>query len=201
MTLLGLTQRVVVEPSQGERRDALDQRWQQFLAAAEMAAVALPNDPVLATRLADQAGVAGIVLTGGDDLVEYGGTAPERDATERALLAFARARKKPLLGICRGMQAIQHVFGVRLHSGAGHVATPHEIVADGVARTVNSFHCLMTTSSVPELAAWARAPDGVIEAIRHTSERISGIMWHPERNSPFDPLDIEFFRSFFGART
>jgi len=201
MILLGLTQRVIVEPNHGERRDSLDQRWQQFLATARIAAVALPNDPALATQLAVQTRVAGILLTGGDDLVQYGGTAPERDATERALLAFARSRKIPLLGVCRGMQAIQHAFGVRLHSSDGHVATLHQIVADGVARTVNSFHCLMTTSTVPELTAWAKASDGAIEAIRHKSECISGIMWHPERNAPFDPLDIAYFRSFFGART
>ena len=199
MILLGLTQRVVIDPRHGERRDALDQRWAQFLAAMGMAAIALPNNPELATRLVEHSGVAGIVLTGGDDLVEYGGRAPERDATERALLQWAQSCKTPLLGICRGMQAIQHVHGIRLQRGEGHVGRSHEIAIDGRTRSVNSYHNLMAMDSVPELPVWATAKDGAIEAIRHRSERVAGIMWHPERNTPFDPLDIEFFRTFFGA--
>lgn len=199
MILLGLTQRVVIDPRHGERRDALDQRWPRFLGTLGMAAIALPNDPQLATNLAEHAGVAGIVLTGGDDLVEYGGQAPERDATERVLLQWAQSRNAPLLGICRGMQAIQHAHGVRLQRGEGHVGRSHEIAIDGRTRSVNSYHNLMARDSVPELMVWATAKDGVIEAIRHRSERLAGIMWHPERNTPFDPLDIDFFRTFFGA--
>jgi N5-(cytidine 5'-diphosphoramidyl)-L-glutamine hydrolase len=189
----------MVDARYSERRDALDQRWAQFLAAAGMAGVALPNAPELAAQLADRSGIAGIVLTGGDDLAEYGGQAPERDATERTLLQWSQQRKKPLLGICRGMQAIQHVHGVRLHQGEGHVAQTHYILIDGRNRSVNSYHNLVARDSVADLPVWALAPDGAIEAIRHRNLRLAGIMWHPERNTPFDPLDIEFFRSFFGA--
>lgn len=199
MILLGLTQRVMVDPRHGERRDALDLRWAQFLDAADMAAVALPNSPETAVRLAERAGVGGIVLTGGDDLVEYGGQAPERDATERSLLQWAKSRNKPLLGVCRGMQALQHAHGVKLQQAAGHVVRAHEIVIDGRSRQVNSYHNLMARDSVPDLPVWALAGDGAIEAVRHRSLRMAGIMWHPERNTPFDPLDIEFFRTFFGA--
>ena len=199
MILLGLTQRVVVDPHHFERRDALDQRWAQCLAAINMAVVALPNDPQLAVGLAEHTGVTGIVLTGGDDLVEYGGQAPERDTTERALLQWGESRKTPLLGICRGMQAIQHAHGVRLQRVEGHVGRLHGIAIDGRTRSVNSYHNLMAMESVPELEVWATAPDGAVEAVRHRSGRLAGIMWHPERNSPFDPLDLEFFRIFFGV--
>ena len=198
--LLALTQRVVVDPLHGERRDALDQRWPDFLATAGMVPIALPNDPAIAVDLVERVGAAGIVLTGGDDLVEYGGAAPERDATERALLALAQSRGTPLLGVCRGMQAIQHMFGVRLHRCSGHVATMHEVIADGIPRSVNSFHELVAASSVPELNVWATGPGNAVEAIRHRDLRIAGIMWHPERNTPFDLRDIEFFRSFFGVQ-
>ena len=199
MILLGLTQRVMVDPRHGERRDALDQRWISFLAASGMAGIALPNAAESAIMLAERAGVAGVVLTGGDDLVEYGGRAPERDNTERALLQWAQARDKPLLGVCRGMQAIQHAHGIRLQQGEGHVALTHEILIDGHTRTVNSYHNLMARDSVPELPVWAKTADGTVEAVRHSRLHMAGIMWHPERNTPFDPLDIEFFRTFFGA--
>jgi putative glutamine amidotransferase len=44
--------------------------------------------------------VGGIVLTGGNDLTAYGGDAPDRDATETALLDFAERRNLPVLGVC-----------------------------------------------------------------------------------------------------
>jgi len=200
MTLIGITQRVVVDPAHGERRDALDQRWHRFLAAARISAIPLANNADLAQETADTIGVAGIILSGGDDLVEYGGDAPERDATERKLIAWARSRKVPILGVCRGMQAVQHFFGVRLRRGNGHVTPAHDIVADGMARTVNSYHNFMTTDTVPELEVWARAGDGEVEAIRHPKERIAGIMWHPERCSLFDSADIAYIAAFFGAQ-
>lgn len=200
MKLVGITQRVVVDPRHGERRDALDQRWPLFLAACGLAAVPLPNRSEFAIRLAGELDLSGIVFTGGDDLVAYGGDAPERDATEAALLAWARARKHPLLGVCRGMQAIQHGFGVRLERVQGHVATLHTVSAEGAPREVNSYHNYAAKQSAPELAAWAHATDGNIEAVRHRSENIVGVMWHPERNSPFDARDIELFQSFFGAK-
>ena len=199
--LLALTQRVVVDPVHGERRDALDQRWPRFLATAAMAAVALPNDPAIAVDLVVRLRASGIVLTGGDDLVEYGGSAPERDETERALLALAQSRGTPLLGVCRGMQAIQHMFGVRLQRCSGHTATMHEVIANGAPRIVNSFHELVATASVPELTIWATGPGNAVEAIRHRDQPITGIMWHPERNTPGDLRDIEFFQTFFGGRS
>ena len=48
-----------------------------------------------------------MVLTGGNDLAALGGDAPERDATENALLDAAESRRLPVIGVCRGMQVIQ----------------------------------------------------------------------------------------------
>lgn len=201
MSLVGLTQRVVIDPNHGERRDALDQRWPLFLAAAGLGAVALPNEASLAVKLADKTGVSGIILTGGGDLADYGGDAPERDAAEVALLAWAHARKIPVMGVCRGMQAIQHKFGVRLHRIEGHVTASHPAVVEGARRDVNSFHNFATRETAPELEIWAHALDDSVEAIRHRTEKVSGIMWHPERCAPFDENDLKLFASFLGAST
>jgi putative glutamine amidotransferase len=76
MRTIGLTQRVTVVPEYGERRDALDQRWSDFLSACGYLPVPLPNRPHTAVALAQAAGVGGILLTGGNDPVVLGGDAP-----------------------------------------------------------------------------------------------------------------------------
>ena len=199
MKIVGITQRVVVAPKHGERRDALDQRWPQFLAAVGVAGVPLPNVPHLAVRLASELEVAGLVLTGGNDLAAYGGDAPERDATEAALIEWARSRSTPLMGVCRGMQVILHGFGAALERAEGHVTPSHSILVDGEPRNVNSYHNFVARKAVPMLRVWGTAWDGSIEAIRHDSEPILGVMWHPERAEPFEPRDLAMFRAFFGV--
>jgi len=62
----------------------------------------------------------------------------------------------------------------------------------------NSYHSLGSRKSAEELLVEARAEDGVIEAVRHSSKKIYGMMWHPERNSPFEKSDVALFHVFFG---
>lgn len=47
-----VSQRVDVVASYGERRDALDQRWAEFLAGLGYLAVPVPNHPAAAAALA-----------------------------------------------------------------------------------------------------------------------------------------------------
>jgi putative glutamine amidotransferase len=199
MKTIAITQRVSVDPEHGERRDCLDQSWARFLAACGLLALPLPNvrDPALA--LYRSARAAGLILTGGNDLVAFGGDAPERDATEHALLDAAEADGMPVLGVCRGMQLIQQRHAVPLRRVAGHV-TPFQIISvDGKPAEVNSYHHFAAVESRPPLEAWALAADGVVKAIRDSSRPTTGIMWHPERLSPFATRDIDLFRRVFGA--
>lgn len=199
MRLVAVTQRVVVAPPHGERRDCLDQRWICFLAACGFVAVPIPNDARAARALFADLDLAGVVLTGGNDLAVCGGDAPERDAAENALVDCAEAAGRPVLGVCRGMQVIQHRFGVPLRRVEGHVAPRQRIVIDGVPTEVNSFHNIGTTENRQPLTVWGVADDGVIKAVKHPSRRLLGVMWHPERIDPFATRDIELFRSYFGV--
>lgn len=197
--LIAVTQRVLTVPEQGERRDALDQCWSEFLAAAGYLPLILPNQPELAQALIANLMPQGLLLTGGNSLADYGGDAPERDACERALLAQAVTRQLPVLGVCRGMQLLLSVAGQPLTPVAGHVKSAQSIVFQGERIQVNSYHhwgCYQ----VPEaFTVLAQADDGVIKAVRHTSQTLMGIMWHPERLSPFRPADLSLFRQFFGG--
>jgi putative glutamine amidotransferase len=199
MKAVAVTQRVSVVPAYGERRDCLDQAWTRFLLACGLLPVLLPNVTEAALGLCERTGVAGLVLTGGNDLAALGGDAPDRDAVEAALLDWAERRGLPVLGVCRGMQVIQQRFAVPLRRVEGHVAQRQVIRIDGEPREVNSYHCFAAFDSQPPLEVWAVADDGVVKAVRHSTQPVTGIMWHPERLAPFSPVDVQLFRQVFGA--
>ena len=197
MKKVAITQRVSVVPEYGERRDCLDQAWPRFLAACGLMPLALPNVVEVAVALFTDADVAGLVLTGGNDLAALGGDAPERDATENALLDLAESRGLPVLGVCRGMQMIQQRCTVPLQGVEGHVTANQVIRVNGKRAAVNSYHRFGALESRPPLDVWAVADDGVVKAIRHADRSITGIMWHPERIDPFAAEDIGLFRRVF----
>jgi gamma-glutamyl-gamma-aminobutyrate hydrolase PuuD len=199
MRLIAISQRVVVDTNHGERRDCLDQAWTKFVMACGLMPILVPNDLEAAQSLCDALPLSGILLTGGNDLTAYGGDASERDNTENALLDIAENRALPILGVCRGMQMIQHRFGVRLERVSGHVAKRQVISVDGKPVEVNSYHCYGASETLPPLSAWAFSKDGVVKAVHHANQRMMGIMWHPERLNPFSPRDITIFQQFFGA--
>jgi len=196
---VGVTQRVEIVPGYGERRDCLHQAWTKFLISCDLLPVLLPNVAEAALALCETSGVAGLILTGGNDLTALGGDAPERDETENVLLDFAERQSLPVLGVCRGMQVIQQRAGTPLQRIQGHVAPRQVIRINGEPAEVNSYHHFGAFQSQPPLDIWAVADDGVVKAIRHNAKPITGIMWHPERCSPFRAADVELFRQVFGV--
>jgi putative glutamine amidotransferase len=182
LTPVLVTQRVDVVASRGERRDALDQRMSAFLAAAGAMPVPVPNDPVVALALYRSLPAAGLLLSGGNDLVALGGDAPERDATERALVREAREARRGVLGVCRGMQFLVHE--------AGGVLARAE---------VNSFHAWGVAALPPGWRAQAWAPDRTVEMAATDDGRTVAIMWHPERELCFDAADLQLARRLFGT--
>ncbi len=216
---IAISQRVDVIDSYGERRDALDQAWTALFARAALTLVPVPNVLSDVSAWCRALNIDGALLSGGNDLTmltgmdSVGGTpstlAPERDATERALVIWARHTQRPVLGICRGMQHLVHLLGGELTTVARseHVAqahalqwsldnarfnwTPHE--------RVNSYHGYGIENALPtELRVIARSADGCVEAFEHGVEFLAGFMWHPER-APHRFEEVEFLRSFFSS--
>jgi gamma-glutamyl-gamma-aminobutyrate hydrolase PuuD len=198
VTLVAITQRVEVA-HHGERRDALDQRWGALLAAADLTPLVVPNRLETAQALIGASGeVAGVVLTGGNDLVEVGGDAPERDATEHWLLDEAARRGWPVLGVCRGMQLMLQRCGATLERVEGHVAPSQQVFLEEGPRAKNSYHHwgVRRAAVPPAVSTWAWSEDEVVKAAHFGADAV-GIMWHPERLAPFHDDDVALLRSLF----
>jgi N5-(cytidine 5'-diphosphoramidyl)-L-glutamine hydrolase len=197
LTRVAITQRVARVEQHGERRDCLDQAWVRFLSACGLLPIIVPNVPDVALELCNSSEVSGLVLTGGNDLVSVGGDAPERDATENALVELAESKSLPIIAVCRGMQLLQQRCGIALRRVAGHVSPRQTIRICGEPTLVNSYHNYGATETLSPLEVWAVADDGVIKAVRRSDYSAIGIMWHPERMSPFASADIALFRDVF----
>jgi putative glutamine amidotransferase len=165
--------------------------------------VAPEHVPALLERL------DGICLSGGPDLdpeaygapirhPELGPTEPTLDVFELALARAADTAGLPLLGICRGAQAInvarggtlhQHVAGHR-QAALGTVRTHSvmvitgsrlaELLGDGPVE-VNSFHHQAVDVPGAGLRVVAHAVDGTVEAIEDRARPLLlGVQWHAE---------------------
>jgi N5-(cytidine 5'-diphosphoramidyl)-L-glutamine hydrolase len=77
------------------------------------------------------------------------------------------------------------------------VARQQAIRIDGESQKVDSYHHFAAFDSPPPLDVCAVADGGVVKAIRHSVQTITGIMWHPERSVPFSPADLVLFHRVF----
>ncbi|WP_329103823.1 gamma-glutamyl-gamma-aminobutyrate hydrolase family protein [Streptomyces sp. NBC_01439] len=183
--------------------------YYELVQAAGGAAVLLPPDePGSAAEVLSR--VDGLVVAGGPDLdpVHYGAArdsrtgapATVRDHWELALIAAALDADLPLLGICRGMQALNVALGGTLIQHIdGHVDTPgvmsrHPVrpvpgtrYADLVPEEaqVPTYHHQAVDRLGRGLVVSAHAVDGTVEAIEVPDpERwVLGVQWHPERDT------------------
>lgn len=195
------TQRVEVIESYNERRDCADQRIVDFLKICDYLPVPVPNNRAVAVEIVDSLKPVGIVLTGGNSLVKYGGNAPERDDVDRELIKLTIEKQIPLYGFCRGMQSILDYFENELVNVTGHVAVRHKIFGIEKEIEVNSYHnqgCKSLKSD--ELLAVLETEDGIIEKVRHKTLPIIGTMWHPERENPFRDADINMVKTLYGGK-
>jgi putative glutamine amidotransferase len=131
-----------------------------------------------------------VLLSGGNDI----GAAPQRDRVEHAALDYAAARRLPVLGVCRGLQMINHHQGGRLRKVDGHVAIRHRVTGllESEGREVNSYHGLglRTEDLGRDLEVAATSDDGLVEALRHRHLPWLALMWHPEREEQLCPKDL-----------
>lgn len=192
----------------------------EHVGAADAVPVVLPpsGDAEAVIRLLD-----GLILSGGPDVDPWLYYAdrhpltdeprPERDSWEIALLAAARRRGIPVLGICRGMQLLNVACGgdlvqaledtphAALHRAEVGVFGSHSIRIEhaswcesvlGESATVPTYHhqAINTVGATLRPVAWAE--EGCIEAIEGVEgSLLVGVQWHPEQDS-HSPLIARF---------
>ena len=198
---IAISQRNDAIDGRNEVRDALDTRLAKLI--WDLGFLPLPLTSGLDTPLDYLESLApdGILLSGGNDI----GCAPQRDAIEHATLDYASKHDLPVLGICRGMQFINHYLGGSMRAVTGHTAVKHQLhgpLVGNTLRVVNSYHdqgiYAEDLGDCLEAVAWT--DDGVIEALRHLDKPWTGIMWHPERETSIKKDDSSKIIRLFTGR-
>ena len=193
MINVGITMTVKTLLNGNEVNFCIDKNWFSFLQACDINPVLLNYEMHNDQNLLKTLNIRGIILSGGNTLYDYGGDAKKRDDFEYMLLEYTKNNDIPLLGVCRGMQIIQHYFGIKLEKVDGHVNTKHNISFRNQNIIVNSYHHYGAFNTVNDLNILAKSQDGVVEAVQHNVFSIIGVMWHPERS----PLHQDYNKKLF----
>lgn len=175
--------------------------------------------------------VDGILISGGSDVNpliygeeptdKLGEISHERDNFDISVVKNAFNLGKPILGICRGLQIMNVVFGGTLHQDLSYIDgsyikhyqesrnTLHchsvdvyedtklgEIIGKSVI--ANSFHHQSVKDIAPGFIVSAMSRDNVIEAIEKVGEEfVIGVQWHPEVMVALeDNLMVNLFEKF-----
>lgn len=179
--------------------------------------------------------VDGVLITGGEDIDPacYGAeatelcgrTSPARDALENVVVRWCLKHKLPMLGICRGMQAmnvfaggtliediprdlkstVPHVqpedYAVRTHPIVSLGSPLFERIAGGTRLEVNSRHHQCVARPAPGAKILAECPiDHVPEAMVFEDHPFAlAVQWHPEMLAHLHKEDRTVFELFVQA--
>ena len=152
----------------------------------------------------------------------------KREATDRAILDYAFAEKKPVLAICYGCQLLNVYLGgtliqdLKAETGT---TTPHRkkdvtpeakddprhgatlesgsrlaVIAGDTQAVINSSHHQAIRAAGRSLRVTSRASDGTVEGVEWTGDSnwVVGVQWHPERMFG-DAFSERLFHEFVAA--
>ena len=160
--------------------------------------------------------IDGLILSGGVDIDPkyYNesnngkslGISEILDKCEYEVTRLAVEADIPVLGICRGMQALNVFCGgsliqdipseyeteiihscvkpeIAFHKISVEKSSPLSEIMGFGEHLVNSYHHQAAKDIAPDFSVCATAKDGIVEAIYHKNKKfVLGVQWHPERD-------------------
>ena len=213
LKLIGVSPRLLTE--EGTEKEFVNRNYLNMLLKYNCNVVMLTlNNPKLeeVLDLCD-----GFLITGGADInPEYFGepnlglskeVIEDLDVVDKEIINYAVKHKKPVLGICRGHQALNVFLGGTLYQDIGdshrRILSNHEVktIENSVLNfdeeiLVNSYHHQAVNKPAPDMQVIAYHADGTCEAIVHNTLPVIGIQWHPER-LPDEKSTKVIFDKFF----
>jgi putative glutamine amidotransferase len=210
-------------------------QYQEAVSAAGAEPVSIPLEEAAARKLMDSCD--GVLLPGSEadvDPTKFGAarhpkTADadrKRDLIDELLLRDAYEKRKPIFGICYGLQIlnvhcggslVQHIESEINHEAGRKVPVahevavePHSLLGEIVARSggdlarlpVNSSHHQSADRPGEGLRIVSRSTrDGIVEAVEGSSPDhfVLAVQWHPERSVELDEPSRALFRAFVEA--
>ena len=209
---------------------------QSYLRAVELAGavpILIPITQQEITLRAIYGHIHGLLLVGGVDIQPQryheqphpalGKTDPKRDWVELTVASWALADGMPILGICRGIQVLNVIFGGTLWQDVGAQASDafehnfhpdyaynrlsHSVHLERHSRLaevfgdreiqVNSLHHQAVKEVGNGLRVTARASDGIVEGLEGGDTAwVAGVQWHPEWLLDDDPRMKGLFETF-----
>ena len=233
--------RIAIPFPHSEDAEYADRAFPQYAKAVEMAGgepVRIPLDQPLAVVMKLIASCQAVLLPGSKadiDPSKYKASTdpktapadPRRDAVDELLLKDAYQNRKPILGICYGLQILnvfrggtllQHIESPVNHEAGKDVRIAHDVDLDpgstlgkiivphtngkDVSVAVNSSHHQSAEAIGDGLRIVARCPkDGIIEALEGTAAHhfVVAVQWHPERSVEEDEGSRAIFRALVEA--
>ncbi|MGM0702856.1 MAG: gamma-glutamyl-gamma-aminobutyrate hydrolase family protein [Pseudomonadota bacterium] len=201
---IAITMRRINDPRYGEVRDAISRDWYDYLNTLcdNIVFLPVPNQPGSVRAWLSALSIEGVILSNGNDW----GESNDRDKTERVLVEWCRETSTPIFGVCRGLQALNTMFGGSIHTNISSL-TPHahegtihsvSIVDQNFSKFagtdslfVNSYHNQGVTYAnlANDFVPFVLDGTEVVEAFYHRNEPILAVQWHPERANPSREFD------------
>jgi len=205
---IGITLKVLEHPEHDEIMTCIDVEWINLLLSLDFIPTLIPLTSIEHTCLIwNDLELNGLILSGGNTLsvVEKDESEKnvylERDIFEKSLLEMAIKKDIPVLGVCRGLQVINTYFNGGLVRFDGQIGKRQKIISlkkndFKFPEEVTCYHNYIVTSDLlgDELIPLAHDINGNIQALSHSTHKVLGLMWHPEREQSEDYTSNDIIR-------